>query len=137
MAAFMQPFAPQIYAALRILAGLMFLCHGLQKLVGWPLPMQGAAPAWVVYLGGGIELFGGALVAIGLATRWAAFLCAGMMAVAFWGFHAAPALGQQGLFGIIPLVNKGEPAALYCFVFLYIAARGAGIWSADGTRAAS
>jgi len=134
MAAFMQPFAPQIYAALRILAGLMFLSHGLQKLVGWPAPVPEGAPAFVIYVGGAIELFGGALIAIGLLTRWAAFLCSGMMAVAFFMAHAGPALGQQGIFGIIPLVNKGELAALYCFVFLYIAARGAGIWSVDGAR---
>lgn len=126
MAAFMKPFAAQTYALLRILAGLMFLCHGTQKLLGWPQAMPGEAPAFVVYLGGGIELFGGLLVAIGLFTTWAAFLCSGMMAAAYWMAH-----GTKSFF---PLVNGGEMAVLYCFLFLMISAHGAGIWSVDGAR---
>lgn len=133
MAAFMQPFVPQTYAALRIIAGLMFLCHGSQKLLGWPAPAPEGAPAFVIYLGGAIELVGGALIAIGLLTRWAAFIASGMMAVAFWMAHAGPALAN-GVSGIIPLLNKGEMAALYCFLFLFISAYGPGIWSVDGSR---
>ena len=77
---------------------------------------------------GPIELVGGVLVMIGLFTRWAAFLCSGLMAAAYWMAH-----GTRALF---PLENGGELAALYCFVFLCIAAKGGGIWSADGARGA-
>lgn len=125
MAAFMKPFENQTYAALRIMAGALFACHGLQKLFGFPLPAPDA-PAFVIYVAGGIELVGGVLILIGLMTRWAAFLSSGLMAAAYWMAH--------GLNDVFPIVNKGELAALYCFVFLFIAARGAGIWSVDGTR---
>jgi putative oxidoreductase len=126
MAAFMKPFAAQTYALLRIIIGLLFLCHGLQKWTGWPMPMPEGAPAFVVYVAGTIELVGGLLVAIGLFTTWAAFICSGQMAVAYWMAH--------GTKGFIPMVNGGEPAVIYCFVFLMIAAHGPGIWSADGAR---
>jgi putative oxidoreductase len=129
MPAFMRRFDSQAYAALRIVAGLLFLWHGTQKLFGFPVPMPGEAPAFVVYVGGGIELVGGLLVMIGLLTRWAAFLCSGMMAVAYWMAH-----GTKGLFPLQYGGNGGELAALYCFVFLFIAAKGPGIWSADGAR---
>jgi putative oxidoreductase len=78
---------------------------------------------------GPIELFGGILVMLGLFTRWAAFLCSGQMAAAYWIGHGTQAL--------LPLLNQGELAALYCFVFLFISARGAGIWSLDGSRGAA
>lgn len=123
MAAFMKPYEPQTYALMRIMAGLLFLWHGSQKLFGFPAESPDA-PAHVLYVAGPIELVGGALVCIGLFTRWAAFLCSGLMAGAYWMAH-----GMNHLF---PLVNRGEMAALYCFVFLFIAARGAGIWSVDG-----
>jgi putative oxidoreductase len=126
MAAFMQPFVPQTYALMRIIAGLMFLCHGTQKLFGWPQAMPQEAPAFVKYGAGTIELVGGLLIAIGLFTRWAAFICAGQMAAAYWMAH-----GMQSFF---PLINRGELAVLYCFVFLFISAYGPGIWSADGAR---
>jgi putative oxidoreductase len=125
MATFMRPYTSQTYALLRIVAGLLFLWHGTQKLFGFPVP-AGDMPAFVQYLGGSIEFFGGLLVMIGLFTRWAAFLCSGMMAAAYWMAH-----GTQALF---PIVNKGELAILYCFVFLFIAANGPGIWSVDGAR---
>jgi putative oxidoreductase len=83
-------------------------------------------PAFVTWIAGPIELFGGLLVMIGLQTRWAAFLCSGLMAFAYWMGHGTHAL--------LPIVNKGELAAAYCFVFLYIAAQGAGRWSVDGSR---
>ena len=126
MPAFMRGFESQSYAAMRIVAGLLFLWHGASKLLGFPVPPPPGAPSFVIYLGGSIELVGGTLVMIGLLTRWAAFLCSGMMAVAYWMAH-----GTKALF---PLENGGELAALYCFVFLFISARGAGIWSVDATR---
>ena len=127
MAAFMKPWESHFYAVMRIVVGFLFLWHGSQKLIGFPpLPEGIEMPAFVKYVGGSIELFGGILVMIGLFTRWAAFLCSGMMAAAYWMVH-----GMQAL---LPVMNGGEPAALYCFVFLFIAARGAGRWSVDGAR---
>ena len=128
MADFMRPFHSQTYAALRIVTGLLFLWHGSQKLLGFPKEAPDA-PAFVIYVAGSIELVGGVLVMVGLLTRWAAFLCSGLMASAYWMAH-----GTQHLF---PLLNGGELAALYCFVFLFIAAQGPGIWSVDGSRGAS
>ena len=78
------------------------------------------------YVGGSIELVGGVLVMIGLFTRWSAFVCSGMMAAAYWMVHGTNAL--------LPVVNKGELAVVYCFVFLYIASNGPGIWSVDSKR---
>jgi putative oxidoreductase len=131
MAAFMRPFESQAYAAFRIVVGLLFLWHGSQKLFGFPEAMPAGAPAFIVYLAGPIELIGGVLVMIGLLTSWAAFICSGLMAFAYWMGHG---LGLNGPFSIFPLVNHGELAILYCFAFLFISARGAGIWSVDGTR---
>jgi len=128
MAPFMKPYEGQAYALLRIVTGLLFLWHGSHKLLGYPIPAP-EAPAFVIYVAGGIELVGGLLVMIGLLTSWAAFLCSGLMAAAYWMAH-----GTRALF---PIENGGEPAALYCFVFLYIAARGGGIWSVDARRGAS
>ena len=121
---FMKSFAPQAYALMRTVAGLLFLWHGTQKLFGFPVPPGGPLPDFVTYIAGPIEFIGGLLVMIGLFTRWAAFLCSGLMAAAYWMMH-----GTQGLF---PIINRGELAALYCFVFLYISAAGPGIWSVDG-----
>lgn len=131
MASFMRPFESQVYAAFRIVTGLLFLWHGCQKLFGFPEPMPPGAPAFIVYVAGPIELVGGVLVMIGLFTSWAAFLCSGLMAFAYWIGHG---LGLNGPFSIFPSVNHGELAVLYCFAFLFISARGAGIWSVDGTR---
>ena len=126
MAPFMRRYGNETYALLRIVTGLLFLCHGASKLFGFPVPPPAEAPAFVIYAAGSIELIGGALVAAGLFTRWAAFFCSGLMASAYWMAH-----GTNALF---PLANGGELAALYCFVFLFIAAHGSGIWSADGSR---
>lgn len=117
----------QTYALMRMVTGFLFLWHGLSKLFGWPTPVPAEAPAFVLYVAGPIELIGGVLVMIGLFTRWTAFLCSGLMAAAYWMAHGFQAL--------LPVQNQGEPAALYCFVFLYIAAAGAGIWSLDGPDA--
>jgi putative oxidoreductase len=122
--AFLARFEPHFYALMRIVTGFLFLFHGAEILFGIPVGTPGEAPAYVIYVAGPIELVGGILVMIGLFTRPAAFLCSGLMAVAYWLVHSHRAL--------LPIQNAGEPAALYAFVFLYIAARGSGIWSADG-----
>lgn len=126
MLGFLSRFEGQAYALMRIVTGLLFLWHGTQKLFGFPAEAHAGTPAWITYGAGGIELVGGALVMIGLLTRPAAFICSGTMAVAYWMVH-----GTRDLF---PLNNGGELAALYCFVFLYIACRGAGTWSVDGNK---
>ena len=126
---FMHAYAPQTYALLRIVTGFLFLWHGAQKLVHVPMPPPMQLPSFVVAIAGPIELFGGILVMIGLFTSWAAFLCSGLMAFAYWMVHGTQAL--------LPIQNKGELAALYCFLFLYISAQGSGIWSVDAARKAS
>ncbi len=123
---FMSRFKDQTYALMRIVSGLLFLSHGAQKLLDFPLVAREGTPAFVTYGAGSIELIGGTLVMIGLFTNWAAFLCSGLMAAAYWMAH-----GRQALF---PIVNQGELAVLYCFVFLAISARGSGIWSVDSAR---
>ena len=125
MPPFMLPFRAQTYALLRIVAGLLFLWHGTQKLFGFPMPPP-PVPSFVITIAGPIELIGGLLVMIGLFAGWAAFLCSGLMAAAYWMVH-----GTRALF---PLQNGGELAALYCFVFLFIASQGSGIWSVDQAR---
>ncbi len=123
MATFMRTFEPQSYALLRIVTGFLFLWHGLQKVVGYPPGLPDGVPPFIIWTAGPIELVGGALVMIGLFTRWAAFICSGTMAFAYWMAHGTKAL--------LPVMNGGEPAVIYCFVFLYIAARGPGILSLD------
>ena len=125
MANFMKPFEAQTYAAMRIVVGFLFLWHGSQKLLGFP-PTDMTPPPFVKYVAGSIELAGGLMVMIGLLTSWVAFLCSGLMAAAYWMAH--------GMNAVLPIQNHGELAALYCFVFLFIAARGSGIWSVDAAR---
>lgn len=129
MANFMRGYEAQTYALLRIVTGFLFLWHGMEKLFGWPGEVPEGAPAFVIWIAGPIELVGGVLVMIGLFTRWAAFLSSGLMACAYWMAHGTQAL--------LPAVNHGEMAALYCFAFLYIAARGPGIWSVEGPGSAT
>jgi putative oxidoreductase len=126
MATFLRSYQPQTYALLRIVTGFLFLWHGTQKLFSLPVPPP-PVPSFVIYIGGPIELIGGFLVMIGLFAGWAGFVCSGMMAAAYWMVH-----GPQAL---LPIQNGGELAALYCFVFLYMAAHGSGIWSVDAARA--
>jgi putative oxidoreductase len=126
MDSFIARYPEQAYALLRIVAGFLFIWHGTQKLFGFPVAPGGEVSAFVTTVAGPIELVGGSLIAIGLCTRWSAFICSGQMAVAYWSFHALRAL--------TPLENRGELAILYCFVFLFIATRGAGIWSVDAAR---
>ena len=118
-------YAPQIYALFRFVTGFLFTFHGLQKLLGLfggQVMPAGSLP-WIA---GVIELVGGLLIAIGLLTRLVAFICSGEMAAAYFMYHQ-----PQGAW---PVENQGEPAVLYCFAFLYIATRGAGIWSVDAVR---
>ncbi len=125
---FMKSYTCPTYALMRITTGLLFLWHGTQKLFQFPVPhpMADQLPAFVVYIAGPIELLGGLLVMVGLFTRWAAFICSGLMAAAYWMMH--------GMAGIFPIMNGGELAALYCFAFLFISAKGSGIWSVDAAR---
>ena len=121
---FMKRLEDEVYALLRIVTGFLFLWHGMQKLLGFPGAMPEGVPAFVIYIAGPLELFGGVLVMIGLFTRPVAFVLSGLMAFAYWmghGFHA-----------LLPILNLGELAVLYCFVFLFISAKGSGIWSLDG-----
>ncbi len=126
MAGFMSAFNAQAYALLRIVAGFLFLWHGVQKLFGFPSSVAGHLPEFVIYIAGPIELVGGALVMIGLLTRWSAFLCSGLMAAAYWMVH--------GMKALLPIQNGGDLAVLYCFVFLFISTQGGGIWSVDAAQ---
>lgn len=117
-------FTPQTFALLRIVSGLMFMMHGTQKILGWPPGGMPGPLAPIMFAAGWIEMVGGFLILIGFFAGIVAFVCSGEMAVAYFVVHASKG-------GLIPLVNQGELAALYCFVFLYIAAHGAGIWSID------
>jgi putative oxidoreductase len=117
-------YAPYAFALLRIVVGLLFAMHGSQKLLGFPGDKPAMGLAGMMGVAGIIELVGGLLIALGLLTRPAAFLCSGLMAVAYFMAHAPN--------GALPIVNQGELAVVYCFVFLYIWAHGPGIWSLDG-----
>ena len=121
---FMKAREAEVYAALRIVTGFLFLWHGMQKLFGFPGEMPPGVPAFVTWVAGPLELFGGILILIGLFTRPTAFVLSGLMACAYWMAHGTKAL--------LPAVNGGELAVLYCFLFLFISARGSGIWSVDG-----
>lgn len=127
--AFLKPHLERIYAILRIVAGLMFIQHGLQKIFGMFGGLPPGIPAFIRYGAGTIELVGGALITIGLFAAPAAFIASGEMAFAFWLGHVA----RTGK--LLPIVNQGELAVVYCFLFLFFAAKGAGIWSVDAARA--
>lgn len=119
----------EAYAVLRIVAGFMLSMHGAQKILGI-LAEQQPAVFTQMWFGGLIELIGGVFIVIGFQTRWAAFLASGMMAVAYFQFHWRFQFDAN----FFPLVNHGELAVLYCFVFFFIATRGAGMWSVDGPK---
>lgn len=123
-------FADPVYALLRIMAGFMFSFHGIQKIFG----IYGASQPAIgtqLWIGGLIELAGGLLILIGYRTRIAAFLCSGMMAVAYFQFHWK--FNGKFHFGpnFFPTINGGELAVLYCFVFFYVACRGGVMWCVD------
>lgn len=128
---FLEPFIEPIYALFRIIFGLLFASHGAQKLFGMFGGVDGKGmklgpDAGLGYVAGWIELVTGLLIVIGLFTGIAAFIASGQMAAAYFIGHASG--------GFWPLVNQGEPAVLYCFAFLYMAARGSGRYSVDGMR---
>ena len=122
---FLGSWAPRILSVLRIITGFLFLWHGSQKLFGFPPSPQGGSPTGLILVAGILEFFGGLLILIGLFTRWTAFILCGFMAVAYWMAH-----GTSGK-GFLPLMNAGELAVLYCFVFLYLFFAGGGPWSVD------
>ncbi|MGH7871930.1 MAG: DoxX family protein [Candidatus Binatia bacterium] len=118
-------FAPHAYAILRIIAGLLFVCHAAQKVFGLFGGIDGApAPALSMFwIAGVLELVLGALITLGFVAGYAAFIASGEMAVAYLIGHFPQ--------GFSPLQNGGEPAVLFCVIFLYMATQGAGIWSID------
>jgi putative oxidoreductase len=115
------------YSLLRVVAGLLFVHTGGLILFGWfgGIPGEPGTPSLLseTGIGGVLEFFGGIAIVLGLATRPVAFILSGMMAVAYWQFHAPN--------GVAPVQNQGMPAILFCFIFLYIAAKGGGDWSLD------
>lgn len=120
-------YAARGLSLLRIVAALLFLLHGSSKLFGFPpTSMPAPDPATLMWFGAILELVGGTLLLVGIYSRSVAFILSGEMAVAYWMFHA-----PQSTF---PSVNNGEPAILFCFIFLYIAAAGPGAWSVDESR---
>lgn len=121
---FLRPCAPYLLSILRIMSGLLLLQHGTAKYLNFPAgPMNNASPATMSGAAGLIELVFGALLVLGLFTRLSAFICSGMTAVAYFYAHA----GRN----FFPILNGGELAALYSFVFLYLSAAGAGPLSLD------
>ena len=116
--------APRVLSILRIVAALIFMEHGTQKLLGFP-PSEDPGPALFSLSGvaGLLELVGGALLVVGLFTRPVAFILSGEMAFAYWMAHAPRSF--------FPVLNGGDAAILYCFVFLYLAVAGGGAWSLD------
>src|SRR5512139_2324655 len=130
--------APQLYALMRIVFGLVFLMYGSQKF-GFLGGIDGkgtAAPflSWPFGVAGVIEVVLGLLITIGLLTGIAAFIASGEMAVAYFYVHALGMIQIGQGAGWLPVQNGGQPAVLFCFGFLYIAARGAGMWSVDAMR---
>lgn len=122
---FLAAWEPRLLSVLRIFAGALYMEHGLAKLVSWPAP----GPAHLTLLlivAGCLETFGGFLILIGWFTRPVAFLLAGEMAIAYFTAHMPR--------NFFPLVNGGDAAVLFCFIFLYLAAAGGGVWSVDATR---
>ena len=118
------------YALLRIVSGFLFFCHGAPKLLGWfggfgKTPGATAPLLSLIGLAGIIECIGGAMISVGLLTRWVTFIASGEMAVAYFRSHAPR--------GWLPYLNGGEAAVIFCFLFLYLAAEGPGPYSVDRT----
>jgi putative oxidoreductase len=116
-------YEPYVLSIVRIVVALLFFEHGLSRLFGFPSPLPTPALFTMYWFAGAIELAGGALVAVGLFTRIAAFVMSGEMAFAYFLSHAPH--------GFFPILNRGDGAILFCFVFLYFAFAGAGPWSLD------
>lgn len=128
-------FTPQAQAALRIVAALVFMQHGLEKLFHFPAAGHFPGP-FVLFsmpgVAGILETFGGLSLVLGLFTRPVAFLLCGEMAVAYWTVHFRVGLALHN--GFFPAVNNGDAAVLFCFIFLFIWVAGPGAWSLDGLR---
>ena len=124
----LENWSPRVLAVVRIIVALLFIEHGLMKLFAFPAAIPGLpSPLPGIMLAAAlIEIVGGAMIAVGLFTRAAAFICSGEMAAAYFMFHAPQSFW--------PAVNQGDAAILFCFVFLYLAAVGAGPWSVDAYR---
>ncbi|WP_458094090.1 DoxX family protein [Roseomonas sp. WA12] len=120
--------APRVLSVLRIVAALIFLLHGTQKLFGFPAPPANGLPPVMslFWIGAILELVGGLLLLIGAFTRPVAFILSGEMAVAYWMFHAPR--------NLYPTLNGGDASILYCFIFLYLVFAGPGPWSVDAAR---
>jgi len=122
--------APRLLSVLRIVAAFMFIQNGTMKLFAWPMGMppdnSTAVFGTQIWLGGILETFGGALMLLGLFTRPVAFILSGEMAVAYFQFHQPN--------GLWPIQNQGTAAVLFCFLWLYYSAAGAGVWSLDAMR---
>jgi putative oxidoreductase len=131
MDSFCQTWSPRVLSVLRIMTALLFLQHGTAKYLGFPHVAAFDDLQFLSLLGasGVLELVGGVLMLIGLFTRPVAFILSGFMAVAYFMAHA-----PQGFY---PLLNQGELAVLYCFVFLYLSVAGGGSWSLDAARRAA
>ncbi len=127
MATSLQSWAPQARAVLRIVAALLFIEHGTQKILSFPASDFAPSAGSLLWFAGVIEIVGGVLFLLGLFTRPVAFILCGQMAVAYWMAHAPQ--------GVYPVVNGGEGAILYCFIFLYFVFAGPGSLSMDARRA--
>lgn len=120
---FLNSWSPRILSVLRFISGFLMLWHGTQKLFNYP-PKDGfTAAAGLMLVAGILEFAGGILLAVGLFTRWTAFVMSGLMAVAYFMAHASD--------GFLPIVNKGELAVIYCFIYFYLFFAGGGVWSLD------
>jgi putative oxidoreductase len=120
---FLLSWSQRVLSVLRIIAGFLMIWHGGQKLFGFPIPLPAGAEGPVVIVAGVIEFFGGLLILVGLFTRPVAFLMSGLMAAAYFMAHASG--------GFLPIVNGGELAAIYSFLYLYLTFAGGGAWSLD------
>ena len=125
MSEFLSSWSPRILSILRLVAGFLMIWHGSQKLFGLPIALPPEAEGPLIVIAGVIEFFGGLLILVGLFTRPAAFLMSGLMAAAYFMAHAPS--------GFLPIVNQGELAAIYSFLYLYFAFAGGGDWSLDAS----
>lgn len=123
MSEFLSSWSPRVLSILRLVAGFLMIWHGSQKLFGYPIALPAGAEGPLIIIAGVIEFFGGLLILVGLLTRPTAFIMSGLMAAAYFMAHA-PA-------GFLPLLNQGELAAIYSFLYLYFAFAGGGVWSLD------
>lgn len=125
----LSPHAPTVLSLFRVIVGVLFLCHASAHLFGWPTGPAAAPGQWPSFYAGVIELVTGALITLGLFTRIAAFVASGTMAFAFFTQHAPKS--------IVPMLNNGEPAVLYCFAFLLLVFTGGGAIALDARRRAA